>query len=265
MRVLSFGGGVQSVTLFYLAKNGEIEPFDLIVFADTGYERKATYEYIARIRKGSPFEFVVVRSQKVKVLDDWGGVGIPAYTTRVVKDLPEWVEQIASGDVVEDLSHMGRLKRQCTYDWKISPVRAFIRDRLEALGNDTADLALGISEDEALRVKPSGVKYIQHIYPLLEELPSRWTRYDCIKYLDSIGAPIPPRSACVFCPFQADHEWASLSPEDREVAIQVDELIRDAPLAQGLSCVCPPVGYAVGTSLPTVGRRAVHLPKRTLR
>lgn len=36
MRILSFGAGVQTTALAILAARGDVEPFDVLVFADTG-------------------------------------------------------------------------------------------------------------------------------------------------------------------------------------------------------------------------------------
>jgi len=44
------------------------------------------------------------------------------------------------------------------------------------------------------------------------------------------GYPIPPRSACVYCPFRCNVEWAKmrdLSPADFAEACRMDALMRD--------------------------------------
>ena len=45
-RVLSWGGGTQSTALAEMSVSGEIEKVDLIVFADTQFERINTYETV---------------------------------------------------------------------------------------------------------------------------------------------------------------------------------------------------------------------------
>ena len=70
---------------------------------------------------------------------------------------------------------------------------------------------IGISLDEAHRMKPSRVQYSTHEWPLIER---RMTRNDCIVWMAAHGFPKPPRSACVFCPYHNDHEWRRLRDEE---------------------------------------------------
>ena len=46
IRVLCFGGGVNSTAILALQKLGEIPPVDRIIFCDTGVEHPNTYEYL---------------------------------------------------------------------------------------------------------------------------------------------------------------------------------------------------------------------------
>lgn len=47
IHVLSLGAGVQSSTLAFLAAHGVVEPMPaLAIFADTGWEPKAVYEWL---------------------------------------------------------------------------------------------------------------------------------------------------------------------------------------------------------------------------
>ena len=45
LRILSLGAGVQSTTLLYMMLNGDVEPVDHIIFADTGWEPEPVYEH----------------------------------------------------------------------------------------------------------------------------------------------------------------------------------------------------------------------------
>lgn len=47
MKVLSFGCGVQTVTIAAMACLGDFEKPDFAVFADTQWESRATYEYLS--------------------------------------------------------------------------------------------------------------------------------------------------------------------------------------------------------------------------
>jgi hypothetical protein len=50
LRLLSLGAGVQSTTVLLLACDGAIPRFDYAVFADPGWEPRAIYENLARLR-----------------------------------------------------------------------------------------------------------------------------------------------------------------------------------------------------------------------
>ena len=57
LNVLSLGAGVQSSTLALMAAHGEIEPMpDCAIFADTGDEPKAVYEWLVWLETQLPFE-----------------------------------------------------------------------------------------------------------------------------------------------------------------------------------------------------------------
>lgn len=101
-----------------------------------------------------------------------GCVMIPAYTTN------------------------GLIRRQCTLGWKIKPVKRWLQANRNG---EKVEQLIGISLDEFQRMKPARVQYIENQWPLVD---MRMTRHDCKLWLQSHGLEIPPRSACVFCPFQ---------------------------------------------------------------
>lgn len=245
IRVLACGAGVQTVALAHMAIRGVIAPFDIVIFADTRWERQATYDYIrdhlrpALENAGVPF-VVVAAEQKFGDVDQWGGVFVPAYTKRVVyaDQLAAWSRMWAEErglDVIE-IADAGVLRRQCTQRWKIRPIRRWLRQHMRSVGAQRVRLALGISHDEALRRKPSNVRWVENIFPLLDEVHPPWTRADCERFLREHDIPIPPRSACVFCPYQESARWMSLSETDRAAAVQVDEALRFRRIHQGVTC-----------------------------
>lgn len=202
MRVISLGWGVQSTTLAVMAALGDIDPVDVIIHADTTHERAATYEYAAYLTpwlEERGVRVVTVKADETGVINRKGGVMIPAY--------------IEDGGVFD---------RQCTSDWKVAPIRRWLQTNRN---KGPVDMLLGISLDEYRRIKPSGVKYITNHYPLIDK---RMTRQDCRMYLARAGVRTPPRSACVFCPFQSKNEWRSLAIEDYAKALMIDHKIRKA-------------------------------------
>src|SRR5690606_6055011 len=85
---------------------------------------------------------------------------------------------------------------------------------------------VGISWDEIERMKPSTEEWCEVQWPLID---LRMTRDDCKAWMKARGYPEPPRSACVFCPFHSDEEWARLKayePREFERAVRFDKELR---------------------------------------
>jgi hypothetical protein len=65
-------------------------------------------------------------------------------------------------------------------------------------------------------------------WPLIE---MGMTRADCVAWLTDHGYPVPPRSACTYCPNSSDERWATLKadhPDEWEAACEMDEVVRTA-------------------------------------
>lgn len=209
MRIISLGWGCQSFALAAMSALGELPPVDAAVHADTTHERSDTYAFA---EKWTPWleargvRVVTVRgSRNDAIANEFGGVFIPAFTTR------------------ETGEPSGMLRRQCTYDWKIAPIRRWLQEhRNEA----QVEQMLGITLDEVERMKPADVQYITHRWPLIE---MRMTRHDVMRWLNARGLEIPPKSACVFCPYHDLAQWRDLRDTgngDWHKALEVDEAIR---------------------------------------
>ena len=145
----------------------------------------------------------------------------------------------------------GQVKRQCTDNWKIRPLRKYVKTLLP--GGKTYPGAIecwqGISLDEWHRMRTSDVKYIENRYPLIER---RMTRQDCIVFLQSHGLEVPPKSACTFCPYHSISHWKRMKQEngsDWKYAVEVDATIRDRRHEQGYDLfvhpACAPLEEAV--------------------
>jgi len=215
MKILSLGWGVQSFTLAAMIALGELEPVDATIHADTTHERQATYEFASRWTpwlETRGVRVVTVKDERQAAKVFTAKPGIPAFTAT----------PSANG---------GMLRRQCTQKWKIYPMRRWIGDELQRRGltkrPGTIEQWIGISLDEAGRMKPSDVKYITNHWPLIEK---RMTRNYCISWLEKRGIEVPPKSACVFCPFHNRAAWFEMKTAggvDWQKAIAVDEAIRD--------------------------------------
>ncbi len=86
---------------------------------------------------------------------------------------------------------------------------------------------IGISLDEAVRMKPAREKWLLHEWPLIDR---RMTRSDCIQWMVDNGYPMPRKSSCTFCPYHSDAYWREMKltdPESWAEAVEVDEAIRN--------------------------------------
>jgi hypothetical protein len=215
MRVLSLGWGVQSWTLAAMVALGELPPVDFAIHADTGYEAEGTYSHAA---KWTPWlaergvKVVTVRGPRNEVVmtHNVAAVMIPAFT----------VDQ-ATGK-------RGQVRRQCTSDWKIQPIRRFVRTLMAPRPRPgSVTMIQGISLDELTRMRTSDVKYITNEYPLVD---ARITRAGCTHWLESHGLDVPVKSACTFCPYHSIGHWKESKREgghNWRQAVAVDKIIRD--------------------------------------
>jgi hypothetical protein len=237
-RVLSLGAGVQSTCLYLLALRRLIPPIDAAVFADTGDEPAEVYRHLEWMQGLGGPTIHIVRQSSTSLGDNlilgrnsWGGsfASIPAFTS-------------------DDSGSTGIIRRQCTKEYKLTPIERWVRRSL--LGKTpgqrvSADVfvtqLIGISLDEmgrALRViKNNEHRWLSPEFPLIHR---QWTRQDCLRWMQSEGFPTPPRSACVFCPYKTDEEWKRLKDGDAPGwlrAVEIDRAIRSqtSRAAQGLT------------------------------
>ncbi len=224
LRVISHGGGTQTIALCLMAARGDVGPMpDVAIFADTGDEPQEVYERLEWIKPLLPFPLIVVRRtgptlgeyQRANVeLPRSGRSFIPLY----MKD------------------PIGMLPKQCNSDWKKRVVRREVKRLMrEKLGLDlsrrlpadaVAEQWIGISTDEIERVRTSDERVIYNRYPLIENSLSR---DDCLRWMELRQYPKPPRSSCVFCPFRRNDEWRHLrdtAPADWQRACDFDDAIR---------------------------------------
>jgi hypothetical protein len=225
IHVLSLGAGVQSSTLALMAKHGLVTPMpDCAIFADTGWEPKAVYEWLNWLETQLPFPVNRVSNGNIR-LENMDGASKPLGRTT----MPFFTS-----------TNNGIALRKCTKEYKIDPIEKFIRQELlglkkgERVPNGTlVEQWRGISADEAQRMKPSEHKWMWVRYPLAMEL--KMTRGDCLAWMERNGYPTPPRSACIGCPYHSDHEWMEIRkrPEEWADAIEFDKAIRNAGAMRG--------------------------------
>lgn len=212
IKVLSFGGGIQTTALAIMVTQGRVQT-DVIVMADPGSESAGTYRYlemfvpwlrkrgrelaVVKAKAGPLYEYVMDRSAVIPV--------------RVGKD--------------EAIGH-----RQCTRQWKITPVYEYAKS---IAGDGPIVMQLGISIDEVHRAKPSQDKRVTREWPLID---LGMTREDCRRVILDAGLPEPPKSACYFCPLLPGSHFARLAAEEPqafEAAAVLEDAIIERRVAKG--------------------------------
>lgn len=217
LTIISLGAGVQSTTLALMAARGEVGPMpDCAIFADTGAEPKPVYQHLDWLEKQLPFP--VHRVSAGNLRDEI--TGAMAGSNRM-DARPPFVT--ATG---------GRLHRQCTQDFKIIPIIRKVRELIGlAKGqrgpkNPVVEQWIGISQDEAIRMKPSRKTFIKHRWPLIEK---QMARRHCLVWCEERQYPKPPKSACTFCPYTDNARWRDMKANDPESwadAVEIDRVIR---------------------------------------
>ena len=229
VNVISLGAGVQSTTLTLMAARGELgEKPDVAIFADTGWEPPRVYTHLEWLEKEcAKYGLRIIRGSRGNLRDDFLR-GLE--TGERAASIPVYVKRNGSG-------REGMLWRQCTREYKVEVVRKAIREFLgygpRQRVKEKVNLWMGISTDEIIRVKPSPVKYIEHKYPLIDR---NMSRTDCLKWMRENGYPMPPKSACIGCPYHDDAYWRDLKenyPEDFADAVDFDRALRKKPRAEG--------------------------------
>lgn len=200
IHILSLGAGVQSSTMALMAAKGEITPMpSAAVFADTGAEPDSVYDWLDWLEGQLPFRVIRVMQ----------GDGLIPAVLDVRTSGRTGNTYLKTGLPVFYFPSKGIGSRQCTRDFKITPINREIKN---LVGEAEVFSWIGISTDEAAyRKKPSQDPRIQHRWPLLEK---EMSRDGCLKWMRTNNMPVPPRSACYFCPYKSDYEWRRLRSEE---------------------------------------------------
>ena len=208
--ILSLGLGVQSTTMFYMAALGEIEPRPkAAIFADPGSEREQSYVTLGHLQEHGD------------------RVGIPVYVVRSGNLFEEMIRKPSPAPplyIRKKDGTIGTFVRQCTANYKIKPIGKLSRSHFGASAKTPIVQWIGISLDEAQRMKPSREKAIIFRHPLIEK---RMTRVDCYHWLKAHNFPIPVSSACIGCPYSRDHEFAKLTDEEIEYLADWEERLHE--------------------------------------
>jgi len=212
---ISYGGGTPSLALIILNIRGEIKPLtnknkvEEILFADTGWERTDTMQQMYEIKK-----YVESHNYNFKIVQSKEG----SLEHFLLKKAPknEFLP------IPYHSKDKGIAQRQCTSRFKITPINQYITKKY---GRVSKIAQLGIHYDEFYRVKDAKNKKDINRFPLVD---LKLKRNDCIKIVAEEGLPMPPKSACVGCPYLPASRFIELNyenPDDFKRAEKIDNLM----------------------------------------
>lgn len=226
---IACGAGLQSSTLTYLAvgQYADLPRPDAVIFADTEREPEWVYRTVNRLCSfcdyhGVPFHVVGVGDLGQDALD------VVAGRRKRFSTIPFFVPKQRKNGTMG----YSRLMRNCTRDYKIRPIERKVRALLGYPGRKRipegvlAHAWLGITTDEASRMKPSRTRWVKTVYPLID---LGMSSDDCVAFLEKHGFPVPKKSSCYFCPFHSSRYWRDLHdnhPAEWEKAVTFDGQIR---------------------------------------
>lgn len=243
IHILSLGAGVQSSTLALMAAHGEITPMPkAAIFADTQAEPQSVYRWLDWLEKQLPFP--VYRVTKGSLTE----------MALRLRNRPEgagrWTKSLIPCYTLESNGKRGHMQRACTYDYKvIELIKAQRRIGKIKRGQKTIGVIswIGISLDEAHRMKPSREAWCEHRWPLID---AGISRNDCLNWMKSNGYPTPPRSACVYCPYHSDKEWFRLKTEEPHEFARAVQFERDLQTTKAMTDNMRGVPYLHNSRVP---------------
>lgn len=190
--VVSYGLGVDSTAVLVGLRDRGTRP-DLILFADTGSEKQETYDYLP-------------------VIQEWlEGVGFPPVTvvTNRVKDFKHWPPYHTLGENCLTNGTLPSLAfgfKSCSLKWKVAPQNKFTKNWAPAQAawrrGEKVRKVIGYDDgpkDRRRYAQAIGIEdpAYEYWYPLLDW---HWDRDACKGVIRGAGLPVPPKSACYFCP-----------------------------------------------------------------
>ena len=213
--VVGYGGGVNSTAMLIECYRRGVK-VDLISFADTGGERPETYSYVIG------FSMWLV------------SVGYPPITI-VRKNRRDGSIETLEDECIRrnSLPSLAYGFKTCSQKFKIQPQDKFCnnwpksKDHWEAGGKVTK--FIGFDADESHRIKPYSDKKYDVEYPLV-----KWDmgREECVESVVNACLPVPPKSACFFCPSSKPAEVRRLAATHPELADRAVKMEKNADLTK---------------------------------
>lgn len=182
--IVSYGGGVNSLAMLLALRERGIRP-DAIVFADTLGEKPETYAFLR------------------DVLPPWlAANGMPALVTTGRADWAP-VRRLRTGDqsLEAEVLRLGYMpsrvygRSNCADKWKLDPFKWWAKSHFH--NRPLIMRAIGFDAEEAHRVDKTQDAGFGKTYPLID---AGWDRDRCVEEILAEGLPVPPKSACYYCP-----------------------------------------------------------------
>lgn len=191
--------------------------YDYFLFANVGddSEEPGTLHYLEEYAKPYAEEFGIQLIEARKTMADGTPETVLGRIERTRKSvvIPAYMNNSAPA------------RRVCTSDFKVGVIAKWLKEH-GATADNPATTGLGISLDEMQRMKTdSGIAWQVLEYPLID---LRLSRHHCEAIIAEAGLPVPPKSACWFCPHHKVREWRQMAiktPELFAKACAVEELI----------------------------------------
>lgn len=216
MLIVSYGGGVNSKAMLLEWRNRNMPRPDLILFADTGGERPETYTEVAAFS-----EWLV-------------GAGYPPITTVRNDGKHGTLEQECLTQ--KTLPSLAYGWKKCSEKYKHRPQNkcAAAHPAAQQIWKSGAKVTklIGIDAGESHRKKIESDDKYNYRYPLVE-----WDmdRDDCVHVIKAVGLPVPPKSACFFCPASRKQEILELAATHPDLTARAIAIEQNA--AAGLQTV----------------------------
>ncbi len=241
---LSLGAGVQSTALLtlccerdpelgqWIEQNGYTWP-SYAVFADTGNEPDSVYRHLEVLQRyADERDFPVYITQYDDIVTRTLLRVEPDCPAKRIPSIP-WFTKTIKGHTFSK----GQNRRGCTTTYKVEQIHRCVLEQLGfRRGERKKHLGvlfrswIGISVDEAVRMKDSMYGFAENVYPLI--FAKGWNRRDCEKQLAEVFPHPVPKSACIICPFRNDTEWQRMKTEDPksfQIACDFDVKTRNYP------------------------------------
>lgn len=191
--VLAYGMGTNSTGLLQGLRERGVRP-DLILAADTGDERKKTYEHR-------------------DIVNEWcKSVGFPEIITVRKGGRQETLSE--NCDRMSMLPSIAYGFKGCSHKYKREPQDKYVNNwtpaRLAWEAGLKVTKMIGYDADEERRAGIKDDPKYDYSYPLIEW---GWTREDCVEAIARAGLPQPGKSACFFCPSSTREEIDQLKVE----------------------------------------------------